>query len=71
MSHLTPRERDCLARIGGMQSQSLGRCDDDILRRLLALGFIEESVKVMVPLPLFQRSYDLTVAGRAVLEQVE
>ena len=71
MSHLTQCERDCLARIAGMQSQRLGNCDDGILRRLLALGLIEESVKVMVPLPLFQRSYDLTVAGRAVLDQVD
>ncbi|MCG6863414.1 MAG: hypothetical protein LJE70_19440 [Chromatiaceae bacterium] len=71
MSHLSPRERECLARIEGRESERLRSCDDMILRRLLALRLIEESVNVMVPLPLFRRSLHLTVAGRAALEQGE
>jgi hypothetical protein len=71
MSRLTPRERECLAQIGGRASESPRSCDDEALQRLETLGLIEESVNVTVPLPLFRRSFHLTVAGRAALDQGE
>lgn len=71
MSQLSSRERDCLAQLAGKTCEPLRHCDNDALLHLLALGLIEETAEVRVPLPGFRRSFQVTVAGRAALEQGE
>jgi hypothetical protein len=69
MSHLEPRERQCLARVARREGEDIGQCDVEVIQRLLSLGLIEETVDVKVPLPMVRRSLRLTVAGRAVLKE--
>ena len=69
MSQLTARERECLAHLAGKACEPPRNCDEEALRHLLSVGLIEEAAEVRVPLPMFRRSFHLTVAGRAALEQ--
>ena len=69
MGRLTPRERECLSRLAGKACEPLRDCDDAALRHLLSMGLIQETSEVRVPLPMFRRSFHLTVAGRAALDQ--
>lgn len=69
MSRLTAPERECLAHLAGKVCEPFRDCDDEVLRRLLSLGLIEEIPEVRLPLPMLRRSFHLTVAGRAALEQ--
>jgi len=69
MGRLTPRERECLSHLAGKACEPRRDCDEESLRHLLSLGLIEEATEVRVPLPMFRRSFHLTVAGRAALEQ--
>jgi hypothetical protein len=67
MSHLEPRERQCLAHIAERAGEDIDPCDDGIVRRLLSLGLIEEAVDVRIQLPMARRWLRLTVAGHAAL----
>jgi hypothetical protein len=69
MGRLTPRERECLSHLAGKACEPLRACDDEGLRHFLSRGPIGETAGVRVPLPLFRRSFLLTVIGRAALDQ--
>jgi len=69
MNRLTSPERECLAQLAGKACEPLRDCDGAALRHLLSMGLIEETAEVRVPLPMFRRSFHLTVAGRAALTQ--
>jgi hypothetical protein len=69
MSRLEPQERECLARVAQLGAEGLRSCDDEIIRRLLSLRLIEETVEVRVALPMLRRCFRATVMGRAALEE--
>jgi hypothetical protein len=66
MHPLDPSERDCLAHIArGDATERV--CTEAVLRRLIALGLIESSPTLCLPLEMPSHSLRLTPAGRAAL----
>lgn len=68
MMLLEPLELECLAWIAGVPGERPWSGEDAVIRRLLALGLVEETVQVDVMLPALRRSLRVTAAGRAALE---
>lgn len=69
MNRLEPQERECLARLAELGAEGLSSCERDVIRNLVSARLVEEVVEVGVVLPRIRRTFRITVAGLAALDQ--
>lgn len=64
---LNESERRCLAALAAGARPAGGECSEDMLRRLIAGGLVEEVPLMHLPLPMIRVGYRITVSGEAAL----
>ena len=69
MSGINDQELDCLRKIAHNPADLTPPCASPILEHLLALGFIEQSPGICLPLEMTRVTYHITVAGQTILKR--